>query len=300
MIGTHRDADLTTIFSAAATQRSFEVLRGTDAPTRGRRLIEVDNLRAMIESVVPDMTFVEAMEETGRRINVSVAPAKLHQRARLLNASTSPNAFIREAVLASCAVPGVFPPVTLAAKDASGARQPYVPSRQWVDGSITDDLPSRRLARLYGINHFISSQANPVTLWAAQDPHTVDTLTSRLTGIFVSASQDWLRALYPFTMGVVRDLHPVSTYTRLLFNVLTQDYSADVNIVPSQRIYHPGMLLAALSPEEVDGLVSDGERATWPKIEIVRNCTKISRCIDEILGRLEAGRPRLAVVRSVS
>ena len=39
----------------------------------------------------------------------------MQQRSRLLNATTSPNALIREAVLASCAIPGMFPAVTLAA-----------------------------------------------------------------------------------------------------------------------------------------------------------------------------------------
>ena len=41
-------------------------------------------------------------------------------------------------MLASCAIPGIFSPVTLMAKGPSGERMPYVPSRQWVDGSITD------------------------------------------------------------------------------------------------------------------------------------------------------------------
>jgi TAG lipase/steryl ester hydrolase/phospholipase A2/LPA acyltransferase len=42
-----------------------------------------------------------------------VAPAEKHQNGRLLNAITSPNVFVREAVLASCAVPGIYEPVAL-------------------------------------------------------------------------------------------------------------------------------------------------------------------------------------------
>ncbi len=297
MIGTHAPDALQRLFSDDVTQRAFAVLRGGDGAPARRRILEVDKLEAMIESIIPDLTFIEAFEETGRQINVAVAPAQLHQRSRLLNAATSPNACIREAVLASCAVPGLFPPVTLAAKDASGRRQPYVPSRQWVDGSITDDMPARRLARLYSVNHFISSQANPVTLWATLDPHAKDTLLSQLTGIYVSASQDLLRAVYPFAMSVVRDRHPVDFYARLLFSVLTQNYAADVNIVPSRRFYEPSMVLSSLSPREVEDLVADGERATWPKIEIIRNCTQVSRCIDGVLKRLET---RIAPSEAVS
>ena len=48
----------------------------------------------------------------------------------------------------------------LMAKNVHGERQPYVPSRQWVDGSVSADLPAKRLARLYGVNHFITSFAS--------------------------------------------------------------------------------------------------------------------------------------------
>jgi len=298
MIGTRQPQDLESVFSTGGVASSFESLGGPGRGAGGRRRIRIENLTAAIEAAIPDMTFIEALEETGRQINVSVAPATLHQRSRLLNASTSPNAFIREAVLASCAVPGVFPPVTLAARDSSGARRPYVPSRQWVDGSITDDLPARRLARLYGVNHFISSQANPIALLGFQDPHSPGGLLPRLGGVYASASQELLRAVFPFAMAAVRNWHPVNTYTRLWFSVLTQDYTADVNIAPRQRFFDPRMLLAALSTQEAEALLDEGERATWPKIEIIRNCTEVSRCIDTLLIRMEEREPRLTAVRA--
>ncbi len=297
MLGTLDRASLLEKLSPAGVRDTFDVLRGEPVAEK-RAPLRLPGLRAMIEQAVPDLTFGEAFERTGRHVNVSVAPAKLHQRSRLLNASTSPNAYIREAVLASCAIPGMFPPVTLAAKDAAGRRRPYVPSRQWVDGSITDDLPARRLARLYGVNHFISSQANPFSLWSVRDPHDSEGLLSRLTEIGVSATREWLRAVYPFAMQAVRDLHPVNTYTRLLFSVMTQDYSSDTNIVPSQRIFSPAMLLSALSREEAQSLVHEGERATWPKLELIRNCTKVSRTIHDALLRLAEGPARTRERRS--
>lgn len=286
LLGTRRGTDLEQSLSPGRIRRSFDILRGARTPRRRRGPIRLQDLKAMIEFLIPDMTFLEAFEETGRRINVSVAPASLHQRSRLLNASTSPNAFLREAVLASCAIPGLFPAVTLAARDASGRRRPYVPSRQWVDGSITDDLPARRLARLYGVNHFISSQANPISLWAQRDLHGTDSLPARLAEISLSANREFLRAVYPFTMRLVRRLHPVDTYMRLWFSIMTQDYSSDVNIVPRQRVFSPSTFLAPLSREGVDALVHEGERATWPKVELIRNCTRISRRIDDALTRI--------------
>lgn len=284
--GTHRDDELKTLLRSDATTGLMKQ-GAADPESRVGNTLKQDEVRAMIESIVPDLTFEEAFEETGRQINITVAAAEVQQNSRLLNAITSPNAYIREAVLASCAVPGVFPSVQLAAKTASGQRIPYVASRRWVDGSVSDDLPARRLMRLYGVNHFISSQANPIVLWALTDPDTSSSLLGRLTSIAQSSIRDWSRLAYPFTMDLVRNVYPVNVWTRLWFGLLSQDYTADINILPSQRFFNPAKLLAVLSEEEVEGLIREGERSTWPKIEMIRNCTKISRTLDEVGMRID-------------
>ena len=40
--------------------------------------------------------------------------------------------------------------------------------------------------------------------------------------------------------------------------------------------------------------IATGERATWPKIEMIRNCTLVGRTLDRVLDGLE----REAVVRA--
>jgi len=64
--------------------------------------------------------------------------------------------------MASCAVPGVFPAVMLMARNVHGEPQPYLPGRRWIDGSVADDLPAKRLSRLFGTNHHIVSMVNPI------------------------------------------------------------------------------------------------------------------------------------------
>ncbi|MEL7313015.1 MAG: DUF3336 domain-containing protein, partial [Pseudomonadota bacterium] len=159
MVGTRDPQELGELFDTDflkqhATDRSE--IRGWFNVMRKR--FEADEVWEVIERLIPDMTFQEAYECSGIHINISVAPAGEHQGSRLLNAITSPNVMVREAVLASCAVPGVYPPVTLAARGANGLRQAYLESKQWVDGSVADDLPAKRLSRLYGVNHTIVSQ----------------------------------------------------------------------------------------------------------------------------------------------
>ena len=277
----YRDEDLGKMIDAGGLN---DALNGQDPNPNAR--VTRDSLWDAITTLIPDMTFEEAYEETGRYANISVAPAALNQRARVLNAITSPNACIREAVLASCAIPGVFPAVTLAAKTRDGERKPYVASRKWIDGSVTHDQPSRRLMRLYGVNHFISSQTNPVVLWAMQNPDA-ESISSQLTQVMQAGVRDWSRIVYPFAIQAVGQLYPLNIMTRMWFGLLTQDYTADINIQPKRRWVNPAKLLSNLSEAETRRLIQDGEQATWPKIEMIRNCTAVSRTIDRALGRLD-------------
>jgi len=288
VVGTRDDAALEEMFQAHTILPVFE--EPVDAKVdllKADRRIGIQELRALVEQQIPDVTFQEAFELTGRRINISVSPRELHQRSRLLNAITSPNVFIREAVLASCAIPGIFPPATLAARNQSGERQPYIPSRQWVDGSVTDDMPAKRLIRPYGVNHTISSQTNPIALWAIHDSQAQDNLLGRLWEINQKANREWLRATYPFAMELTQGLYPLNVMTRMFYSVATQDYTADINILPLRRFRDPRKLLSVLAEHEVQTLIAEGEAATWPRIEMIRNCTKISRTLDAILARLE-------------
>ena len=288
IVGTRNDAALAEVFEARSVDKVFgEAVDAEVDMLRGNRRLSVAELRAFVEHQIPDVTFQEAFEISGRRINISVSPRELHQQSRLLNAVTSPNVYIREAVLASCAIPGIFPAVTLAAKNRQGLRQPYVPSRQWVDGSMTDDLPAKRLIRLYGVNHFISSQTNPIVLWAIRDSMSQDNLLGRLWEINQNATREWLRATYPLAMEVTKNLYPFNVMTRMFYSVATQDYTADINILPRRRVVDPTKLLSVLTEQETQGLIREGEMATWPRMEMIRNCTQVSRTLDGILGRLE-------------
>jgi NTE family protein len=289
-VGTRTAEELHAMFAPEQLYRTFrEVGESNLELLKGNERIGVHALRAFVEQQIPDLTFQEAFERSGRRINITVSPRELHQQSRLLNAVTSPNVLIREAVLASCAVPGVFPPVTLAARNRHGERQPYVPSRQWVDGSLTDDLPAKRLSRLYGVNHFITSQTNPLAIWALRDTQGSDSLFSRLWEINQNASREWLKATYPLAMEFTKNFYPLNLVTRMAYSLATQDYTADINILPRRRFWDPRKLLSILSEDEVRFLIAEGEAATWPRIEMIRNCTQISRTLDGILERLEHG-----------
>ena len=250
-------------------------------------IMPVNEILLVLERLIPDLTFQEAYERTGRQLNVSIAPAETHQKSRLLNAITSPNVFIREAIMASGAVPGVYPAVTLAAKNHLGEKQPYLPSRKWVDGSVSDDMPAKRLARLYGVNHYIVSQTNPHVIPFVADGKKRRGSIAMIREASVSTARAWYN-VGAATMEKPLSISPSLTrFNNMALSIINQDYIGDINILPSNRFFNPFRLLSYRSVEEIMELIETGERATWPKIEMIRLQTRISRTLQKILVSFE-------------
>ena len=255
---------------------------------RGGGTLSTEQVRRLISGIIPDLTFQESYELTGRHLNVSIAPAEQHQTSRLLNAIASPNVFIREAVFASCAVPGVYDPVTLAAKDHRGRRVPYLPDRKWVDGSVTNDLPGKRLARLYGVNHHIVSQANPLVSPFSSEAKQERGAIAAVRGAAMSTTKAWLNASASLMQGPLSFFPRLNAASNIALSILNQDFTGDINIVRPTIFWSPTKLLSNLPLEDVEFLIDLGQRTAWPKIEMIRTQTKVSKVLEEILTAYEA------------
>ncbi|MGB5325072.1 MAG: patatin-like phospholipase family protein, partial [Pseudomonadales bacterium] len=226
-------------------------------------------------------------ELTGRKLNVSVAPVETLQTSRLLNAITSPNVFIREAVMASCAIPGIYPPVTLSAKNDHGERQAYLPSRQWVDGSVSDDLPAKRLARLYGVNHYIVSQTNPHVIPFLAGERSDPGPLRHMAMASMETLRTWMNASFEIARKPIARSQLLSRFSSLALSIINQEYQGDITILPSQRFMNPLKLLSLREPEDVQRLMRMGEHSTWPKLEMIRTQTKIGAALGQILREYE-------------
>ncbi len=278
------------------------------APGKKRKLRK-DDLMKIIERIIPDITFEEAYQTSGLKINISIAPFERHQKSRLLNAITSPNVMLREAVLASCCIPGVFPPVSLAAKNVKGQRVPYLPQRKWVDGSLSDDLPMKRLSRLYGVNHFIVSQTNPLTLPFLNTEKRNGGLASTIGNTAIKTMKDWGLAASHLMQKPFKENSYASRFINGYIALVSQSYTGDINILPSSRFLSPAQMLASRSSAEVMALLGEGERATWPAIERIRIQTHISRTLNRLIDELDqsvknggrrAAHPKRKVVKDVA
>jgi NTE family protein len=251
------------------------------------RRLAPDEVRRRLAELIPDLTFREAWEVSGRHLNVSVAPAEKHQNGRLLNAITAPNVLIREAVLASCAVPGVFPPVMLMARDDDGKRVPYQPDRRWVDGSVTHDIPTKRLERLYGVNHHIVSQANPLALPFATDTRKQMAPIEAIQHASMATFKAWLNANMVIFQKPLELVPPLNSLANLARSVINQDYTGDINIIRPPKYWSPTKILSDLAQDDIDELIDTGMRTAWPKVEMVRTQTAISRALEAILAKID-------------
>lgn len=303
ILGTHTDEELPELFIPENNNLKAWKWHGLLEGLRGEGFMDQRELEDNLRANIGEYTFEEAFQRTGRSINVSVSPVREHQKSRLLCGYTSPYLLVWSAVLASAAVPGIYPPVKLMKKDINGVALPYMDQLRFVDGSVVSDLPIDRLMHLYDVNYTIVSQTNP---------HVVPFLNRR--------GQNEKLGLLKLPMHVVRSelqFHGRGMFDYLrkrvqpealrqlsghLHTIMTQSYSGDVTIAPHYQMKHYLQMFSNPSPQFVRQMMLDGERATWPKISMIRSQAKISktleRCIDRTRRQMKAGPGGLRLVTS--
>ena len=286
VLGTHSDEELLEYFALEDVKHEAMKFMGWKKIFKGEALLDGEHLEESLAKFIPELTFEEAFEKTGRAINITISPAKLNHESRMLNSISASNVYVRKGVLASTAVPGLFPPVTLVAKNYNGEPQPYNPSRQWVDGTLSNDLPGKRLSRIYGVNHFIASQVNPHVVPFVNEKGQAQGIRQLTAEIAAKTTKNIVSNVLKHTSSNMKS-PALGYFLTQVHALVSQDYTADINITPNFNMLNPVKLFANPETEDIINVVKAGERSTWPKIEWIRNCTKISRTLDSILEVLE-------------
>lgn len=279
MVGTRTDEQLPDIFDPERLDlAAFERVSLRKVFDTGG-VMNPAQLERCLALNVGEETFTEAFQRTRRIIGVTVSAAEAHQQGRLLNYLTAPNVMMNRAILASCAVPGVFPPVQLTARDFQGQVVPYLPSKRWIDGTVYSDLPMLRLARLHNVNHYIVSQTNPhVVPFMLSDRARRQGLLPLARRVALEAGRGTLRMARDHLQG-----SPVRRVADQLNAVIAQRYSGDINILPRHSPRQLVRMFSNLNARELGQFMREGERATWPSIERIRNQTAISRAFEDCL-----------------
>lgn len=285
VLGTRSDAELkgflypeNIYFGRTWKANALEKLTGL------RRFFTPDAFDETFARLIPDLTFREAYDRTGRHISISVSPCERHQTPRLLNALTSPHVLIRSAVRASCAVPGLFEPVQLLARNSDGRTVPFLRAR-WIDGVFAADLPAKQLGRLYGTNYHVVSYINPFLPFRLRDrkqgSHALGPAAS-----FAKETARWALQHAERAIGRYLPTSSAGVITKVAHDVLSQNYTGDITITPEKRFYAPHRLASPFTYREMSDLLMAGERQTWPRLERIRLATCISRNLDSILDEL--------------
>ena len=300
-LGTHSDDEIPSLFDPNAHNIKAWRWMGLMSGIKGKGFMDQKQLQDYIRSYVGEYTLQEAYEKTGRSINISVSPVQHHQKARLLCGYTSPYILTWSAALASCALPAVFPPVKLLKKDDDGRNVPYMPRLRWVDGSMESDLPVERLMHLHDVNFTIVSQTNPHIVPFLDQSN--DPKSRKLLDLPFALAKAEAKFHGKAVCDYVRQ-NTKSTMMRKLsghcYSMMSQSYSGDVTVAPKYNLGHYMKILSNPNPEFVKELVLAGERATWPKIAMIRTHAKISKTLEQCITRLKSDvrthRAKLSVI----
>ncbi len=301
ILGVHTDAEIPEMLVPENHNLNAWKWRGLMSAMRGDGLMDQAVLKQCLRENIGEHTFEEAYLRTGRSINISVSPVQAHQKARLLSGYTSPYLMVWSAALASAAVPGVFPPVTLMKKDLYGNTLPYMPRLKFVDGSVVSDLPIERLVHLYDVNFTIVSQTNPhvVPFLSSRGNDEKLSLASLPAHLLKSEVLFHGQGVFDYLRKRVRP-ELLRQMSGQLYTIMAQRYSGDVTIAPNYSLRHYRHMMSNPSPEFVREMILQGERATWPKVSMIRSHARISKTLERCVRRLKQQNRRAAELKLVS
>ncbi len=259
------------------------IRKAINRSARTGAFLDVTTLMQCAKDNIGDMTFQEAYDYTGRIVNITISSTMKHagsDKPRILNYLTSPNVVVWTAAVASCAIPGVFEPVQLLAKDQNGKIVPLYQDTKWSDGSIENDLPMQRLAELFNVNQFIVGQVNPhATLFSGHLEGK-----SRLA-LFLQFLKQSVKN-YVDNIGKLGFSSYLKPLGWGLVPLITQKYEGDRTIVPPMTPHDLAQLLVNPDVDRVNYCVKAGERATWPHATWLKNSLLIEITLDDAIKEL--------------
>ena len=286
MLGTSSIGDIPEILKGQKFfTEAFHFRKLSDIANGNGGLADVKYLKNFLIGNLGDLTFAEAYKKSGLHTNVAVAPYDASQNPRIMNGYTAPNLLVWSAVLASCAVPVLFPPIRLTSKRYDGVHTPYMANAKWVDGSVRSDFPQEKMARLYNLNYTIASQVNPHVVPFMQSDQ------SRYRKDLLSWPQRILRrqakvvamGFMDFTRERLGRVQPVRRLLDHGYGIVGQRYYGDVNIIGRFNLRNYSYMLQNPRPELFKLLQQEGERATWPKISSIEIHARIGKTIQHCL-----------------
>ncbi|KAG8526896.1 uncharacterized protein KY384_008325 [Bacidia gigantensis] len=237
---------------------------------------------------------------TDEELRLLLVPALSHRiKANSLRRATLiSQCFIRSAVLASAAVPGILNPIPMMMKKPDGTIGPYSFGHKWKDGSLRTDIPLKALNLHFGVTFPIVSQVNPhINAFFYASKGTVGRPVTHRKGrgwrggYLGSALETYLKLELQKFLKILRHLELLPRpLGQDWSSVWLQQFSGTITIWPKSHPSDFWYILSDPDSSRLARMIRAGEQSTWPKILFIENRMKIERLISKGLSNTSKGR----------
>lgn len=297
MIGTKTNEELKILSACNFTKLNFKGLQKKSSVgsllrkfirfIRYGYFIDKKPLMQFLKDNTDNLTFLEAYKKTGRIINISISDSA-HNKYRLLNYVTAPEVYVWSAALASCSLPFVYAPSKVIAKTPEGGLTQWLPgNKKFLDGSLGADIPKKALGMLFNASNFIVSQTNifivPLITRGTHRRHSKGyiflKIWNMISGIFVSELRHRIEQLS--SMGFLPNR------LALWANLLLQEYTGNVNIVPELKLQDVTRILNNPSVESVDEWTRRARNTTFCYVKQIKDFKQVEDKLHKIYQSLK-------------
>ena len=276
LLATRTDAELADLLGGATSEPVSDILAG--AMEAASVAFSQPGLRAFLERLIPDMTLGEAHAHSGRSVNIVVARRDADAGGTVLNADVAPHVLIRDAVVASCAVPYVYPSLKIGERRADGSQGYYADGARFMDGSLHADLPATWLRQNCGATNLIASVVNPFELPFLTDPDQHGATAHAMASMGMNALRGAMSAGMSMAMPFAQGL-PGGRALSLWRRVLDQRVEADVIIAPGHPLQDLVRLTDHVSRTQLMRFVVEGEAAARAKMDLMEPVLRIEQAL---------------------
>jgi predicted acylesterase/phospholipase RssA len=277
LVGTRNDAELADVMSDAA-QALSEYTR-PELDNGMFTSLTQEGLRKTVTRLIPDWTFAEAYAHSGRSINIVAADYAIDGTAMIFNRDDTPDVLVRDAVMASCAVPYIYPAVQISERLANGTKRPFGKGQYWMDGSVDADIPGAWLRQRYGVQRLIASVVNPFELPLLTDPDHHGPFFHAAASFSMNIVRSFWSTAFAMSLPVMRHVPVGGRVFALSKRVLDQRIIADVIIAPHQRVHDFTKLIEHATLAQLSAFITEGERATKARLTLLAPSLKIERAL---------------------
>ena len=150
-----------------------------------------------------------------------------------------------------------------------------------------------RLAEMFNVNHFIVSQVNPHVVPFLMKEEGLLHKDTRRDATNVSTAPTWLDSFSVLAKAeALHRMHCLAEFGILpnlltkTISVLSQKYSGDITIFPEISYADFPRILSNPTTEFMQQALLSGEKATWPKMSIIKNHCAIELALDDAVQKL--------------